>query len=199
MVAAIYLPPSANDYKMHKALNRVACSVAFLCPFASPRAEPGPVVQWLIKQPMSLFDWGLYKTDKKMADLRQAQVYSADFFHGTVDYDWDANRIRLQVSFVGKGTDAECVEHIKLAKAVFLNYTWNERDHAKVAPEVFSALFSHEGYKSKNEPADMGQQLVNMSLLEATIYVRSETGGTSFAPRARCSTDFKSASVKVVK
>lgn len=168
---------------------------------ASPHAiaEPGRVARWLMDEPMSLFDWGMYKTDRKVADLRGGKdTYSAQFLFGSADYDWDENRIRLRVSFVGKGSEAECVENIKRAKGAFLNYTWSDREQANVAKEIFARLFSHEGgYKSKNQPADIGEQVVGMSVMEATVFIPGEAG--SYIPKARCSMNFKSPEVRVVK
>ncbi len=148
---------------------------------------------------MSLFDWGIYKADKKIADLKQAkETYTADFFFGSADYDWKANRIRLRVSFIGKGTEAECIENIRRAKVAFLNYTRTERDHVKVAREVFEGLFSHEGgYKSHNQPSDIGEQIMNISLMEATVFIPGEAG--SYLPRAKCSMNFTSSEVSVIK
>jgi hypothetical protein len=162
-------------------------------------AEPGRVARWLMDEPMSMFDWGLYKTDKAVANLKSLKgTFPNEFFFASADYDWELNRIRIRVSFHGKGTDAECIENIKRAKGAFLNYTWNERDQPKAAKDVFAALFSHEGgYKSKNQPSDLGEQLANMSVLEATIYVPGEGG--SYTPRARCSMGFRSSEVSVVR
>ena len=184
---------------MRKALIPIIFSLPLLCLCLASRAEPSRVARWLMDEPMSLFDWGLYKTDKRMADLKQAKgAYSTEFFFGSADYDWDANRVRLRVSFIGKGTEAECVENIKRAKGAFLNYTWIEREQTKVAREVFAGLFSHEGgYKSKNQPSDIGEQLVSMSLMEATVFIPGEAG--SYLPRAKCSMNFKSSDVSVVK
>lgn len=169
----------------------------YICSVAN--AEPTRTAQWLMDEPMSLFDWGIYKTDKKLSDLKQAkQSFLNEFFYSAAEYDWSANRIRLKVNFIGKGTEAECIDNIKRAKGAFLNFTWAERDQPRAAKEVFASLFSHEGgYRSKSEPPNIGEQLANMSVLEGTIYVRSEGG--SYIPRASCSMDFKSTSVSVVK
>jgi hypothetical protein len=184
---------------MHRRLIPLAY-LAFLISTSLPSAaEPGRVATWLMNEPMSLFDWGVYKTDKKMADLKTIkETYSAQFFFGSADYDWNANRLQLRVSFIGKETEAECIENIKRAKGAFLNYTWSEREQAKIAKEVFAALFSHEGgYKSKGQPEDIGEQVASMSVIEATAFIQGDKG--SFLPKARCRMDFKSPEVSVIK
>lgn len=148
---------------------------------------------------MSLFDWGIYKTDKAVAELKAVKgMFPNEFFFGSADYDWSDNRIRIKVSFIGKGTEAECVENVKWAKGAFLNFTWSEREQTQVAKDVFAALFSHQGgYKSKTLPADLGEQLASMSVVEATVFVAG--AGGSYTPRARCSMSLKSSEVNVVK
>jgi hypothetical protein len=48
-------------------------------------------------EPMSLFDWGIYKTDKKLADMKTASsMFTAQFFSSSAEYDWDANRISFE-------------------------------------------------------------------------------------------------------
>lgn len=184
---------------MRKILLAAALCLTILSTGLPSYAEPGRVARWLMGEPMSLFDWGLYKADKKTAELKSMkEKFSSDFFYGAADYDWGMNRIRLRVNFIGKGTEAECIENIKRAKGAFLDFTWNEKEQVKVARDVFTTLFSHEGgYKSKSHPSDIGEQLASMSVMEATVYIPGDKG--SYLPRAKCSMDFRSAEVSVVK
>ncbi|MFO1243664.1 MAG: hypothetical protein U1E71_00570 [Ramlibacter sp.] len=165
----------------------------------SALSEPGRVERWLMGEPMSLFDWGIYKIDKKISELKSLKTNQAGkFFFGSANYDWNANRLRLKVNFVGKGTDAECVDSIKWAKGALLNYTWSEKEQVGVAKDVLAGYFAHEGgYQATNQPADVGEQLVRITVLEATVFVPAESG--SYAPRARCAMDFQTSDVNVVK
>lgn len=148
---------------------------------------------------MSLFDWGLYNTERKLADLKIADnAFTAKYFFSSAAYDWDADRLRLQIGFIGKGTEAECAENIKRAKGAFLNFTWDEKEYPRLAREVLGGLFTHQGgYKSKGQPADTGEQLMNITALEVTIFVPGE-GGT-YIPKAKCTSDFKSNVVHITR
>ena len=162
-------------------------------------AEPTKTTSWLMAEPMSLFDWGIYKTDKKLADLKTASsMFTAQFFSGSAEYDWDANRIRLRVLLHGKGTDAECLENLKVAKGAFLDFKWDEKEQLRAAPAVFQALFSHEGgYKSKGTPADIGDELVKVATIEVFMLVKASDG--TYSPRAKCQANFRSATTSLLR
>jgi hypothetical protein len=81
-------------------LRRIALLLALIPLLA--QAEPNKAMSWLMDEPMSLFDWGIYKTDKKVADLKIASsMFTAQFFSGSAEYEWEANRIRLRVLLQG--------------------------------------------------------------------------------------------------
>jgi len=163
------------------------------------QAEPGRVTRWLMNEPMSLMDWGMVSIEKKLADLKIAEsVFTSKFFYGSAEYDWEADRIRIHVSFIGKGTEAECIENLKRAKAAFLNFTWDEKEHPRVAREVLRTLFAHRGgYSSKSEPPDLGDVLLNITTIQNVMYVPGDRG--TFQPKAKCSADFKSAVVSITR
>ena len=161
------------------------------------QAEPTRVTRWLMNEPMSMFDWGIYSTEKKMAELKITDsIFTVKYFTSSALYDWDADRIRLRITFTGKGTDAECTENLKRAKGAFLNFNWNEKEQPRVAREVLASLFSHQGgYKSKDLPNDIGEQLANTATFEATVYVQGEGG--SYIPKAKCNTSFTSSEISI--
>lgn len=163
------------------------------------QAEPNKATSWLMDEPMSLFDWGIYKTDKKVADLKIASsMFTAPFFSGSAEYEWDANRIRLRVLLQGKGTDAECLENLKVAKGAFLDFKWDEKEQLRAAPTIFRTLFSHEGgYSLKGTPADIGDEIAKIATIEVFILVKAADG--SFAPKTKCQANFRSPALSVMR
>ena len=155
-------------------------------------AEPTPTVNWLMGEPMSLFDWGVYKTDKRLGELRAFKnVFTSTFMTGSAEYEWRSNRLRLRVLLEGQGTDAECTENLAKAKGAFLNYEWDPLRQVEVAPTVFADLFSHEGgYKSKTTPADLGTQLARIATIEVSILAPGND--QVLRRRVRCHADFTS-------
>ena len=162
-------------------------------------AEPTKTINWLMNEPISLFDWGIYKTDKKLAELKIASsAFTAEFFAGSAAYDWDANRIRLRVLLYGKGTEAECLANLKVAKAGFLSFTWTEKSQLRAAAIVFQDLFSHEGgYKSKGTPVDIGDEIAKIATIEVDIFVKGSDN--SYEPKAKCQADFRSSATSILR
>lgn len=178
-------------------------AAALTCLLASTaQAEPSRVPTWLMNEPMSLFDWGMYKTDQHMRERLKAVdiTFSAKYFHASAQYDWKENRIKLNAMFTGDAsavTDAACIEHIKKAKAAFLNYAWEAKEQIQEAPGVMATLFSHEGsYQSKGQPKDVGEQLANIAVMEVVMMSTSSSG---FTPQSKCSSSLTSTSVNLVK
>jgi hypothetical protein len=162
-------------------------------------AEPSRTVNWLMDQPMSLFDWGIYKTDKKASELKIAsKIFTAEFFSASAEYDWDANKIRIRVLLHGVGTEAECIENLKIAKGSFLGFKWTDKEQILQAPLVFTGLFDHEGgYKVKTAPKDLGEQMAKIAMIETFILVKEANG--NYAPKAKCQADFVTSSINTVR
>jgi hypothetical protein len=183
---------------MHPLRNTLIGSLIVALLPALSWAEPSRVPRWLMSEPMSVFDWGIYQTDRKFESFKEYKIFSVHYMGGSAQYDWEADRIKLQVMFQANGTDAECSENLKKAKGAFLNFTWVEAEYPRIAREVLTDLFSHQGgYKGTTQPKDLGEQLSNITVLEAVVYVSGANGALS--PKVRCQTTFKSKDVSVTR
>lgn len=163
-------------------------------------ADPTRIPRWLMNEPISMFDWGILQTEQRLSSLNMYSNFTNRFISGSVSYDWDADRLRLEVSFWGSGTESECIENLKIAKANFVGYSTkfsnNNRTLTSAAPLTFAGLFGHPGFKNGAQPKDLGEQLANISTLEATIWVLQ--GKDDSLPKVRCQTTFKSQEILVV-
>lgn len=162
-------------------------------------AEPSRIPKYLMNEPISMFDWGIYKADKKLESFKTfGNLFSIYYMGGSASYEWDSDRILIQVLFQGTGSEAECTENLKKAKGAFANFKWNENEQQKAAREALEALFSHEGgYTSASQPRDIGEQLVNITYLEAIVYTKSAKD--TLVPKIKCRTNFKSKEISVSK
>ena len=184
--------------KIHRLRNTLIGSLIVALLPVLAWAEPSRVPRWLMSEPMSLFDWGIYQTDKKFESFKDYKIFSVHYMGGSARYDWDADRIKLQVMFQATGADAECSDNLKKAKGAFLNFTWVEAEYPRVARDVLADLFSHQGsYKGTTQPKDMGEQLSNITVLEAVVYVSGANGALS--PKVRCQTTFKSKDISITR
>lgn len=151
---------------------------------------------------MSLWDWGIFRTNQQLQDrLKNADAaFKGKYFHSYAEYDWNEDRIKLYVQFTGEGpnaTDDACISHIKNAKSLFLDYSFELKEQIEAAPRVMGSLFSHAGgYEAKNQPKDVATQLVGITIMEVTMLSPS---GNGFTPRSKCSSGLVSSTVNVVK
>lgn len=158
-------------------------------------AEPTRVPQWLMRESVSLFDWGIYKLDKKMEWMKElGGLFTIHYAGGSAEYDWDSDRIKLRFTFQGKGTEQECVDNLKKAKGALLNFSWDDTQYAKLAREVLAGFFSHEGgYKDASAPSDIGEQLANITTLVGEVI------GPEMSIKIRCQTTLKSPEVSIIR
>jgi len=64
---------------------------------APSQAEPGPVSTWLMKEPLTLFDWGMYRASKSMDRVatRLKEIYPDGWFSTYETYSWDHDEIHF--------------------------------------------------------------------------------------------------------
>lgn len=169
-----------------------------MCFFASALvgAEPPKIVTWLQGNPMTQFDWGIYKADKRLATLERLEILTGDFLYGETYYDLKANKLRLRVHILGKGTEAECRDNLRTAKSAFLEFKTEDKDQQVVATKLFRELFRHEsGLIPPGEPANMGEEIAEIATIEAILYTKGPDG-VNYA-KLICESNFRSQSVRV--
>ena len=68
----------------------IACSAIFFALISSAHAEPDPIVRWLMNKPVSLFSFGLFRTETFLNErLRDQNLILG------VSYKWERNRIEI--------------------------------------------------------------------------------------------------------
>jgi hypothetical protein len=150
------------------------------------RAEPGPVVNWLMNEPISLFDLGMHRLSnavrywqKKVTE--EKPDYWVQEFGGlpnySVAYDWDLNRIfiRAQVGTIHDNAKEACRNLV--TDALMQAYIGPDilGDFEMFAPgseggySRFASFFSHYAYRTGSEPEEYRSRLDNIIILEATV------------------------------
>lgn len=201
--------------------SRIILLLVLILP-AVASGEPTETPKYLMSEPMSLMDWGIYQADKKMESFRVLNHLKPDFFSihymgGSARYDWNENRIVLSGMFEGNGTQDECTENLRKLKSAFADPAWDaelQREAAEVvvgvllddanpelqrkaAERVLDVLFSHEaGYQTKGRPTDVGKQLIHITIIEAHIPIRQIDA--PMLEFVTCKSTFKSSEVSII-
>lgn len=159
-----------------------------------PEVESSPAVDWLMAEPMSLFDWGVYRADERARSLVQSPLVK-DAFGGSARYNAVERRLKIDMMFIGEPTHAKCIEKMLLSKGAFVNYKWTFEEQTQAAPRVFAELFAHAGeVKGRRQPDNLGFELARGTDIRVTMLVGTSEGG--YEMKARCVGTFFSAAVK---
>ena len=107
-----------------RALLRAVSTVALLCCLMTPaRAEPGPIGNWLMSEPLTLWDHGMMNMERE-AKQTAAEIKTSDTgWIALVRYDWDNNEIGINlivVGFIGAISHEACNEVRRSFLAKFL-------------------------------------------------------------------------------
>ncbi len=140
----------------------------------SLRAEPGPVGKWLMNEPASLWDVGMYRLEEYVHGWKGAHPLAS--YISRIRYDWDQNRIIIDI-FVRK-EDFEKEKCASIIKEV--------RDSGGVGEDgkpftpcgysYYSHLFSHLGFKNKDQPENYRQRLDKIFRIKVQFAIGSCEG-----------------------
>ena len=147
------------------------------------RADPGPVVTWLMNEPISLFDLGMHRLSNAVRDWPAAdeQNFWLQEFAGmpsySVAYDWDLNRIfiRGNMKIVTDKAKEACRAMIDAVHLQAYMDAFSRGEVEMFAPgseggySRFAGFFSHYAYGTQSEPEEYRSRLDNIIILEATV------------------------------
>jgi hypothetical protein len=184
-------------------LNRrnLALSLLVATTPVSAFAEPAPATTWLMNEPMSIWDWGIFRLQGRVDNMKEVQslLRDAKWFFGDVEYDWDANRIKIQIALDSSAlTSKSCIENMRQAKAVLTNYTFEASKQREAAIAMIAGTFSHAGgYQSKNEPKKLAEEIARLVQIEVQLHTKDSQG--VYHRKVQCRSDLLEADISVVQ
>lgn len=160
-------------------------------------AEPSTTPRLLMNEPMSIFDWGIYKADTQVKSSGKYKQYTLFFMGASAQYDWDQNRIVLTTLLQGGGVKEICKNNLEIFKGMFASFTWDKTQQKEKAKQVLNNLFSHEaGYQSNNQPKDTGEQLIKILRFEVVLMNEDGSGGKG---SLKCTGTYNSPEIKIIE
>lgn len=162
---------------------RVSALVLFLLPsLAIGQSEAS--YRWLQAQPVSLLDWGIFKLERRLAELTIADTPKV---HSAVIYERQTSSIHMLVTLVGTGTEGECLQGLRTIRAGLIPFGLSDAERIKAAPAVFAEVFTD----SRGEaPASLGAELARSTFLR--VHVNKRESMFALKPAVSCSGDFTS-------
>jgi hypothetical protein len=134
-------------------------------------AEPTSSIQYLMNEPVSMLDWGIYRITNRLEKNLQLGVVP---FSQHASYDWDKNRIIIDIAVIGGTLNEEAKGWCRavVSKIRTLMYI-NDKGNSMFNEGASSMYFSHyAGYAKKSEPEGLYKELDNITLIR--VYVSTE-------------------------
>jgi hypothetical protein len=125
-----------------------------LTAWTSASAEPSNTINWLMNEPLTLFDYGIIKMEKRLNEDKCL----FDSCTTKIDFNWNDNRI-------------EIVKHIEMTKNVFKTTKENLKKvtnneiisiSLKFVEDNLFNYFSHKGFSKKDQPINLSDELENI-------------------------------------
>jgi hypothetical protein len=140
-------------------------------------AEPDTTMRYLIDEPMSMLDFGLYKLNNKLKiAFPKNQI--------TAMYLWDENRIILNFGILLKDEELKSENEAKTESEQFITkIRWlfgidpKTGRISKLRPySGLDTYFEHSGYTVKTEPKDLNKKLFNITKITGVAGYRDSNG-----------------------
>jgi len=135
-------------------------------------AEPSPAVEYLMREPVSMLDWGLSQIEQDLFRKREVLTGNKQNLFDPepsirVDYAWEENRIQIFLKLTlqadVKKTPQRMTgirQHVEFAIAYL-------RGGLTMYP--YDAFFRHKGFRSKESPKNLDEDLVAITDIHVTV------------------------------
>ena len=142
----------------------------------SVNAEPSPKVRYLMNESMSMWDWGFYRIREDLSDLK---LPNNKAMYTDVEYDWKSDRIKIFASAKNMlpAKDAAeakewCKHSIQVVRVSLGQIRFGDINSSLY--NFYERYFSHEGYRDKNEPEELADELGSIVYIDAAFRFKSQ-------------------------
>lgn len=154
----------------------IAAAILLVCSIALS-ADPSSGVRFLMNEPMTMFDWGMYRLQQKMDTIREHPRAEEVGLGGVIAmYDWEDNRIVLWgIVHVG----FPFADTVEAAREQGRQIVETIRDKLGVKPDgtpirqssFLDEYFSHGAFVNQDRPKDLGAELDRITEITTSVTV----------------------------
>ena len=135
-------------------------------------ADPSPAVQYLMREPVSMLDWGLAQIEEDLYRNRGLLTRNdGDLFEPEpiirVDYAWEENRIQIFLKLSMHANVKKTPQRMTAVRQHVEFVTAYLRGGLTMRP--YDAFFRHKGYRSKESPENLADELVEITDIYITV------------------------------
>ncbi len=152
----------------------IGCLLVFLwfVTLQPAMAEPTPAIQFLMKEPVSMMDWGLKNIEDHLFRNRALFVQSEKSLFEpeptiAVLYDWEKNQIRISLGL------RTCKQVQKMSQGLS-----DIRSHVEwvikylrgsLTMKPYDSFFRHRGFRNKESPRSLESELAGLTELIVSV------------------------------
>ncbi|MDE0415933.1 MAG: hypothetical protein OXI95_03220 [bacterium] len=172
-------------------MRRTLIAAALVALTMPARAEPGPIGQWLMEQPVSLWDWGMMRAKENAQRAADQIAGAAGRWASLVRYNWDTNQIEIGLSandYRGDASHENCneVRH-SFVRALASSSLPHDASEEKIREWTYRSIdewFSHEGFSGDDRDEKLAEKLAR--IIFVVVQLRDAENATQC--RARITT-----------
>ena len=150
-------------------------------------AEPSPSVRYLMKEPVSLFDWGIVRLYEYLDEYttHYLKTSSVQDIYSTVSYDSSKNNIIIsvvvtrQAEQANESPDAVRSSSRKICKTVIQTlrreFLTDSDRHVRRSSGMYR-FFGHIGFKGKDEPIGSFEEIEKITVINVSVYSHMDPG-----------------------
>lgn len=138
----------------------------------SAYGEPSGTFRYLMNEPLTLLEWGLYRLEKYTGTMKFEELDLIKV-NSSVGYDWDKNRLQLGFVVYPKHMSLELTPAKELCGKMLLGirsgFSAEFGDNIRDVMGI-SRFFERESFQSKSRPKSLMKDIENATVLQVHVY-----------------------------
>lgn len=136
--------------------------------------EPSAAVRYLMDEPVTMFDWGLYRL-RRIVDQFKFENLDLDNLQSYINYDWDQNSLRIVFYAQTKDrvdkTSAKKICETITAK-ISSTFGGEIKDKELRRNISIATLFEHGVFENRDKPDNFVEKIEKITKIEVNVFTR---------------------------
>lgn len=163
-------------------------------------AEPSRTFSYLMNEPLTLFEWGMYRLEKytSLVKFKDLDLITSN---SNTSYDWEKNRLLIEVRVFLKYGSLKKMPSNEVCK----NATNEIREafstqYPKEIRKItgISKFFEHEGFVNNSKPNNLMEEVENSTNISIRV-LASKTDTVPFDSKVSCESPLMGTDVLIIE
>jgi hypothetical protein len=168
-----------------------AASILLIVSGVALHAEPSRSVQYLMKEPLTLFAWGILQLENRAKAFAWSRIDVFNQF-ANVDYDWDKNQLALQMTIYPRYRSLQKITSKEVCGEVIqqIKYHFGVAPGSEFMHDIggVGTFFTHKQFVKAGAPETLAADIERMTIIRIDVFT-SPTDKPPFRPSQSCSSD----------